>query len=132
MPADYQSANDRGPNQPTLDDPPPSPPEKRGKSGPGLGEMSGSPGLMALQGLQQIENGMQLLTTGLPQLGPLIQGMAMMMARLRQAVPQAMAMGGASPLGSSSPMGSPMLTPPPAMTQLPPGLPAPAMGAAPG
>src|SRR5690348_746976 len=109
MPGNFQSANDRDPDGVTLDRTPPSPPDRRGSPGKsGMGEMGGSPGLMALNGLEMVENGMQLIVTALPQLGMLMQGMGAMLMQLRQAVPQALAGGGGSAMGASS-----LLVPPP-------------------
>ena len=124
MPSDYQSVSDK---PVTLDKNPPSPPEIRGSAGKsGLGEMAKSPGLMALQGLESIENGMQMITVAIPNLGPILGLMATLVTRLRQAVPQALSGGGSSPLGASS-----MLTPPPGSgIGAPPGIGA--QGGAPG
>ena len=109
MPGQFQSSNDRDPSGVTLDRMPPSPPDRKGTTGkPGLGEMGGSPALMALNGLEMVENGMQLVATALPQLGTLVQPMSMMIMQLRQAVPQALAGGGGSAMGAS-----PLLAPPP-------------------
>lgn len=106
MPGDYQSANDRDPDGITLDRMPPGPPDKKGKASVGMGELGGSPGLMALNGMEQIENGMQLVATALPQLNPLLQPLGMILTQLRQAVPQALAGGGVG-------MQSSLLAPPP-------------------
>lgn len=117
MPGNFQSANDRDPDGVTLDRPPPGPPDKKGSARVGMGEMGGSPGLMALNGMEMIENGMQLMQTAMPQLNPLIQPMAMLLAQLRQAVPQALAGGGTQ---------SALLAPPPMAAM--PGGPGPQMG----
>jgi hypothetical protein len=125
--ADIQSANDK-PERVSVDENPPSPPDQRKGNGklPGMGEFGKSPGLMALQGLESMENGMQLIAVAMPQMAALMGPMALMLTRLRQAVPQMIAGGGASPLGSSS-----MLTPPPGGPMPGPGGP-PGVGAPPG
>lgn len=128
MPGDYQSSSDRGPDGVTLDRVPSGPPDQR--KGPsratGLGEFSSSPGLMTLQGLEQIEKGMQLVAAGAPAVAPVIQQMAILMTQLRQAVPQALS-GGRSQFAPSG-----MLTPPGMMPGggAPPGIGA--QGGAPG
>lgn len=107
MPGDYQSVSDRS-NGVSLDRMPDSPPDRsKGPEKHSLGEFGNSPGLMALRGLEQIENGLQLVTAGAPGLPPpLMQAAAIMLTQLRQAVPQALS-------GSRSPMvPSGMLTPP--------------------
>ncbi len=108
MAGDYQSSNDRSPDGVTLDRVPPGPPDQaKGKGGgSGLGEFSSSPGLMTLQGLEQIERGMQLVAAGAPAVAPVIQQMAILMTQLRQVVPQVLS-GGSSPFAPSG-----MLTPP--------------------
>lgn len=129
MAGDYQTANDRTSDGVTLDRMPDGPPEKRktgGDRGGGLGEFASSPGLMTLQGLEQIEKGMQLIAAGAPSTAPVIQQMAILLTQLRQAVPQALS-GGRSQFAPSG-----MLTPPGMMPGMgaPPGIGA--QGGAPG
>lgn len=111
MPApDFQTVQGRAPDGVTLDKLPSGPPDvkKTGGSGVKLGEFGSSPGLMALQGLEQIDKGFQLVVAGIPQLPPmLIQMGATWLTQLRQAVPQALGGGG----GPFPPSG--ILTPPP-------------------
>lgn len=112
-----------------LDGPPPPPPGEGKKASArnlmdsqrSLGAMSGNPQIMTLQGLKMVEQGMQLIATGVPVLrDPLGQ----IVAFVRQAVPQAMS--GGNPLqvpaaqpaqGSPNPMippqQAPMMAPPP-------------------
>jgi hypothetical protein len=81
-----------------LDSPPPAPPSRGGASlvdnqmsrtqGAGLGAEAGNPQIVALQGLAMLEQGTQLLSSTLPQLGP---ALGQLMAQLRQVIPQAMA-----------------------------------------
>jgi hypothetical protein len=130
MASDIQSAQDRSPRGVSLDDPPDSPPEQRkgnAKTSFGLGETARDPKIMALQGLVQINNGMQQVAAAFPQLGPLLGMLGAIVTRIQQAVPQAI-MGQAN-TGSLGPSG--MLTPPPGpMVGAPPGIGA--QGGAPG
>lgn len=66
------------------------------------GPEAGSPQMQALQGLQFMERGAQMLATTFPEMAPQL---AQLVGGLRQAIPQAMAgsMGG-SPAGGMSPM----------------------------
>lgn len=70
---------------------------------------------MALQGMEQIEKGMQLVAAGAPQASPLLQVMASMLNQLRQAIPQIL-------VGGQSPVGPGMLTPPSMGMGGPPGI----------
>ena len=108
MAGDFQNPNDRSPDGVTLDRLPAGPPDKKKDSqgSTGLGEFASSPGLMALQGLEQIEKGMQLIAAGAPGTAPVIQQMAILLTQLRQAVPQALT-GNRGPFAPSG-----MLTPP--------------------
>lgn len=91
-----------------LDSPPPAP---RGASIASLaskpegamGAEAGSPQMQALQGLQFMERGAQMLATSFPDMAPQL---AQLIGGLRQAVPQAMsgAMGGGAPAGGMQPM----------------------------
>lgn len=102
----------------SLDAAPPLPPEATrrptlrqlsgGQPG-GLGAMAGNPGVMALEGLQMMERGAQLLSQGIPGLTPQL---ADLIAGLRQAVPQQLAGsvpggggGGGAPVGTMPPAG---------------------------
>ena len=105
----------------SLDGPPPLPTGGGGRKATlmdqqpkGLGADAGNPQIMALQGLQLMEKGAQLLVQGFPALqDPLGQ----VVAFVRQAVPQAMTGGNpmqvpaaAGPPGGG---GMPMAPPPP-------------------
>ncbi len=100
----------------SLDAGPPLPPEATrrptlrqlaGGQPEGLGAMAGNPGVMALEGLQMMERGAQLLSQGIPGLTPQL---AELRAGLRQAVPQQLAGstpggGGGAPAGVMPPAG---------------------------
>jgi len=84
-------------NSGLLDKAPPQPPggRKRASSlmdsqnqSQGLGPEGGNPQILILQGLAMMEKGSQMLSGGLPQLGPALNGL---MQNLKQVVPQAMA-----------------------------------------
>lgn len=126
----FQSVEDRKPSGISLDDPPDSPPEQRkgnAKTSFGLGETASDPKIMALQGLVQMQTGSQQIAAAFPSLGPLLGMMSALLARIQQAVPQAI-MGQAN-TGSLGPSG--MMTPPPGpMVGAPPGIGA--QGGAPG
>ncbi len=88
----------------------------------GLGADAGNPQIMALQGLQLIEKGAQILAQGLPALQ---DSLGQVVAFVRQAVPQAMTGGNpmqvpaaAPPPGGGMPMAPP---PPPQGGGMPPG-----------
>jgi len=84
-------------------------------SAPKIGADSGNPQIMALQGMQMFERGLQLIAQGIPTLqDPLAQ----VLAFVRQAVPQAMTGG--------NPMQVPAAAPPPGAA---PPMPPPQMGA---
>jgi hypothetical protein len=83
--------------------------------GEGLGPDAGSPEVQALQGLEFMERGAQLLATTFPEMAP---DLAQLISGLRQAVPQAMAggAGGMPGAGAAPQMGgggmAPMVPPP--------------------
>lgn len=89
-----------------LDGPPTSPPAQRPTmmDTAGVGPEASSPHVQALQGLQYLERGAQLLSSSIPEMAPQL---AELITGLRQAVPQAMA--GAAGAGGGQP---PMMTPP--------------------
>lgn len=113
MPDQYLGANDRdttGNRGVTLDRMPPSPPDRvKGRGDGGNRETPPStPGLMALQGLEQIQKGMQLVSAALPTLPPiLLQAGAIWLTQIQQAVTQTLAGGRQGPAPPSG-----ILTPP--------------------
>lgn len=108
---------------PSLDSPPPIPPDRGGRKSlmeaqknQSLGQEAGNPTIMTMQGMQMVERGIQMLAQGLPVLE---QPLAQVLAFVRQAVPQAMSGGNpmqvpaaAPPAGGLPPGVAPPMPPP--------------------
>lgn len=112
-----------------LDKAPPRPADAMSPVAPdmptGAGELANSPELLTMQGMALIKDGVQLLSSGIPELAPLLD---QSLAQLEQMVAQAMTQN----LGAPAPPGvAPMMGPPPAPGMAPGMSPGMAPGAGP-
>ena len=136
MAAEYQDVRGNATGV-TLDDTPPPPDNLKRASNSKrtqLGEFSSNPGIQMLQGLGDVQNGIQRIAAMAksPAMNQLLSQFGILLTQLQQLIPQELS-GGRSPFVPSAGLAPPMGAPPPpgigaaggappAPTPLPPGM----------